>query len=115
MSELVASAPRGKQITAKKDNVLAVYRFIGKWVFLKVNNIQYASNLIKQIESKGGKIYHNRGWIKCDLFGEHTEAKLGGLTLDLTKTSEETIQESLFNFFYGTLEKVSFELEVSNL
>ena len=106
---------KNKQLVAIKDTTKVVYRFIGKLVYLKGSHNAYFQQLADQIMSKGGSVVNNAGWLKCDLFGGHTEAKLGSIVLDLTKTSDEAVQETLVGFFKDTLELSGFECTITEI
>ena len=104
-----------KEIIAKNPKNTVVYRFVGKDVFLKCNNMQYAAQLIQQIKQKGGHVKEGRGWLKCDLFGEHAYANLGPVQIDLSKELDTEIEQKLCDFFSITLEKAKFKVEVKDI
>jgi len=104
-----------KEIKAVNDKTTAVYRFIGKNVFLKCNNMQYAAQLIAQIQSKGGSVKQGRNWLQCDLIGEHSVANLGTSIIDVDQDSDDTIENKFCEFFKATLEKAQFKVEVNEI
>ncbi len=98
------------ELTVSNDKVLAVYRFIGKEIYVKSNNPAYANSLIEQIRKKGGKIVIGMSWIKCDLIGDNQIAKLGNTEIDITIDNNDTIEQKFFDFFKMTLEKAGFKI-----
>lgn len=104
-----------KQITAKNPKTTAVYRFVGRKIYLKCNNIQYATQLMAQIKARGGFVKQGRNWIEADIFGDNTIAKIEGNEIDLEKTSEDEIQTMLVNFFLKMLEKAKFETKLEEV
>jgi len=104
-----------KEIIAKNPRTTVIYRFVGKEVFLKCSNMQYASQLINQIKQKGGHVKEGRGWLKCDLFGDHSFANLGPVQIDLSKEVDLEIEKKLCDFFSITLEKAKFKVEVKEI
>lgn len=104
-----------KQITAINAQTTAVYRFDGKDIYIKVNNLATAQTLIKQIIEKGGRIQQGRKWIRANIFGDNTYIKMGGLIMDLTILTHKEIEEKLFDFFKTFLESSGFKCEVSDI
>ena len=100
-----------KEIIAKNEKTHAVYRFIKRGIFLKCNNLQYASQLVQQIKDKGGKVTHRRNWMLCDIIGSHDAAILGPYKINVLEDSDEKIEETFYNFFLMTLQKAGFKCE----
>ena len=55
-----------KELKAKnaKTKVEIIYRFTGKDIFIKTASLQYAAQIIAQIQQKGGSVITRRGWTK---------------------------------------------------
>lgn len=105
----------GKQITASNAQTTAVYRILGRTVYLKVNSAQYANQLIEQIRQKGGSVVNNAGWLKIDMFGEHDEAKLGQTIINLKEANDASIQDILTDFFDNTLKASGMKTEIKDI
>lgn len=108
-----------KQITAQKmtagGNLLIVYRFLGRKIYIKFNNLKYAAGFLAQIQAKGGRVAQGRNWLEVDMFGSHKTAKLGEENLDLENDSEDKIEEVLVKFFYEKLKLQQFEIKMEEL
>lgn len=105
----------GKQIKAVNSRTTAIYRFIGRDIYIKSNDPTYSSNLIAQVESKGGKVVAAGDWWKCDIFGDNVDIKLGRHHLNLKEDSDDEVQEALVDLFSDTLKKSGFMVEVTDL
>ena len=103
------------EIRAKNPKTTAIYRFVGRDIFLKCNNMQYAAQLIAQIQSKGGKVKQGRGWMQCDIYGDNQTAKLGEWNVDLEEDSPDEIEKKASSFFKFSLEKANFKVEVKEI
>lgn len=105
----------GKQITAKNAQVIAVYRIIGKDIYLKANNMMYAEQMIVQIQQKGGRVERGKGWLKIDIFGNNKLVKLGQVTIDLEIATNEFVEDVLSSFYFNTLKAQGFEVTMETL
>lgn len=103
-----------KQITAKNKEVTAIYRFVGSTIYLKCNSMQYAAQIINQLEQKGMKITRGRNWIKCE-FPKDKGIILQGKEIDLDTTPQEEIETILINFFLMTLNKAGFQTKLEDI
>lgn len=104
----------GKQIIASNAQTTAVYRFIDKKIYLKVNDMTYASQIIAQLEAKGAKLRHSRGWIEADILGDKQNFIISGVEFDASKLSDKDLEEHFFNLFLGTLKNAKFDCKESN-
>ena len=83
-------------------------RFIGKTIYLKVNNSQYLDKMIKEMEAKGVRILKGRGWLQINLFGDNKMAKLGPYEFDFENDSAEIIERNLSSFYATQYRKGGF-------
>lgn len=104
-----------KQITATNDKTTAVYRFIGKLIYLKGNNSDYIEQLVSQLKSKGAEIRMLKGWAEVNIFGKNTYVKLGNITMDLSVMTPEEVQDILADFFKTTLDSSGMKCEVIDI
>ena len=99
------------QIIASKNNINPVYRFDGKIIYLKVNNMTYANQLIAQIQMKGGKVQRGRNWLKLDIIGSNEKIKLGNKILYINNMAEHEIEMDFVEFIHATLKTAGFEIK----
>lgn len=104
-----------KQIIARNPKTTAIYRFVGRRIYLKCNNMQYASQIMAQIRARGGIIRQGRNWLEADIFGENKIARIGENEIDLEKASDNEIEAILVNFFLKILEKAKFETKLEEV
>ena len=104
-----------KQLTATKQtpqNIKAVYRFIGKEIYIKVNSTQYAAQILDRYKKAGVPIVEKGGWMKIDLFYKgDMDYRMGGFSFDISKETPEEIESKMCSFFKGQLEMAMFEVE----
>ena len=94
---------------------MIIYRFLGRKIYIKFNNLKYAAGFLTQIQAKGGRVIQGRNWLAVDMFGNHKTAKLGEVTLDLEKDSENKIEEVLVKFFHDKLKTQEFKIKLEDL
>lgn len=101
-----------REIKAANAQTTAIYRFDRKDIYIKVSNLAMAQKLIQQVIEKGGKVEQGRSWMKVNIFGDNKLIKLGATIIDLELTSEQDVEERLFDFFQGFLKQAGFKVEV---
>jgi len=104
-----------KQLTAINPKSTVVYRFIGKTIFLKCVNLEYASQLIAQIIKKGGRVRKSRSWLMCDIFGENKKFIFSGIEYNLEEMELSEVEEVVCNFYNNTLTKQGFKCKVEEI
>ena len=60
------------------------------------------------MKQKGANISEGNGWYKIDLFPNKTFVKLGAVEFNLQETSDDDLEEILFNFYYDNYLKAKF-------
>jgi hypothetical protein len=102
-----------KQFIYKNDKVKGVIRIIGKLLYFKVNNLQYSSQVISQLESKGAKIRVSprSSWIEANIFGDNKIVKISGKEIDLDNITNEEIEDFLYKFYLIQYTKAGFKCE----
>jgi hypothetical protein len=106
---------KGTEITATNPKTTAIYRIFGKNIFIKFHDLKQAAPLLSRIKAMGGSYEIGKNWIKADLFGQHKTAKIGGVTLDLEKATDDAVEEALVSFWLDMLEKAKFKCEVKKI
>ena len=77
-------------------------RFIGKIMFIKgvQNSTEYVDKLITDFEKRGASIIKgNGGWIRIDIIRNNSLVKLGDTEIDVEESTQEEIEEVMYNFF----------------
>ena len=104
-----------KQLIATKQTpqyLKAVYRFIGKDIYIKVNSMQYAAQVLDKYKQAGVPITEKGGWMKIDLFYKgDMDYKMGGFSFDIAKETPEELENKMCLFFKGQLEMAMFEVK----
>ena len=102
-----------RQIAQNKE-IKGVLRVIGKIIYYKYNDSEYAKKVIDQLKQKGAKIEFskNNDWIRVDIFSDLEIIKLGDKEINLTESSNEQIEEFIFNFYLNQYKKLGFMVEV---
>jgi len=106
-----------KEITFTQNSQLGmikgVLRIIGKILFFKFNNNQYAERIIEQMKQRGAIIDFgkNKEWIRVDIFRDLELIKLGDKELDLKESSEEEIERFIADFYIEQYKKANFIVE----
>lgn len=100
---------------APAGEIKGILRIIGKIIYIKVNNWQYASQLIANLEAKGAKIDKSSrfGWIKIDMFKDNTLVKLGEEEFDVTEKLDEEIEQILADFYVQQYVKAGFNVNLN--
>ncbi|HDK42517.1 MAG TPA: hypothetical protein ENG87_04000 [Candidatus Pacearchaeota archaeon] len=88
-----------------------ILRIIGKDLFFKYNNNQYAEQAMKQMENKGAIIIRKREWIKVNLFNNQENVIMGGKEFNVNETLIEDIEMILFNFYMEQFKKAGCEVK----
>ncbi|RKX63961.1 MAG: hypothetical protein DRP42_07105 [Tenericutes bacterium] len=86
-------------------------RLVGKLIFIKgaQNSTKYVDKLIEDFERKGAVIVKgNGGWVRIDIIKDHAVVKLGDVELDVEESSDEVIEEVLFDFFFQKYTEAKF-------
>lgn len=90
--------------------VKGVLRLIGKIMYFKFNQNQYSEQIINQLKQKGALIEYSKdkSWIRVDIFKDAELIKLGDNNLDLKESTEEQIEEFIYNFYFNEYKKAGF-------
>lgn len=90
-----------------------VLRVIGRKLYYKFNNSQYAEQVISQLQSKGALIQKGRGWIMVDMFAKIPQdfVKLGDVEFKLSETTPEELEGILAKFYIIQYTKAGFTYE----
>ena len=67
-----------------------------------------SNQMIEQMKTKGAKIIRGNGWYRINLFPNQTLVKLGNVEFNVQETSDEKLEEILFNFYYDNYLKAKF-------
>ena len=111
----VGTPPGNKEIIARNPQTTAVYRFIGRIVYMKMNNLEYAQPLIDKIVQKGGKVETNKGWIRADIIGDNKIVRFGQYEINVDTQSETEIQNMFVEFFTAILKQSGFICEIKDI
>ena len=97
----------------KKDgNTTTVkMRFVGRYIYLKSNNSNYAQQIIGQMRDKGALIESGKSsWIRIDIFGDKKIVKLAGIEYDMGVVEDGTLEEGLQSFYTHQYLKAGFKV-----
>lgn len=86
-------------------------RFIGKYIFMKgvQGCTEYVERLIADFEKRGAIILRgNGGWLKIDIIRNNDFIKLGDIEFDPTESTNEEIEQHLFDFFSTKYREAKF-------
>lgn len=89
-------------------------RFIGKYIFMKgvQNSTEYVNRLIDDFEKKGAKILRGKGgWLRIDIIRNNDFIKLGDIEFDPTESTNEEIEQHLFDFFFKKYKEAKFMVQ----
>ena len=101
-----------KQINFKQNQVKGILRIIGKDLFFKFNDSQYAQNMIFQMQQNGAIINISRTWVRVNIFGDNEYIKLGENEFNVKETSIEEIEQILCDFYAQKYKEAKFEVEI---
>ena len=108
-----------KQITATKaiPPVTVIYRFDGRFIYLKCGNMQYASQIIANIKARGGIILQGTktNFMQINIFGNNDFIKIGNNEINVNESKSEEIETILINFFLMNLKKAGFETKLEDI
>ena len=96
---------------SQMGDLKGVLRIIGKLLYFKFNNNQYAQQVVAQLQAKGAIINLGKGWIRVDMFRDLEEVRLGEKEFNTKKTSDEEIEELLHDFYINHFKKSGFKIE----
>ena len=103
-----------KQGTPMGD-VNVFMRIIGRIIYFKFNQSQYAQQVIQQMRNKGAIINVGRHgeWVRCNIFSnpELTLVKLGNREINLEEDTDEIVENKLAVFYTGMYSKSGFSLD----
>lgn len=103
------------ELKAVQSNIVLLYRFIDKDIFIKANNPTAAAQVVANLKAKGAEIEMGKGWMRCNLFGKATYFKLGEEYIDLSIDRDSEIEAKLVNFFEEKLKQAKFSVERKEL
>lgn len=87
------------QLTATNDRTTAVYRFIGKLIYLKSTDQSQAATLISRLRAMGANIRESRNWVEIDMIKDKEVIKLGPNEIDISEMDDKQIEAEMANFF----------------
>ena len=96
-------------------DVKVIIRIIGKIIFYKFNDHQYAQQVIQQLRNKGAIINVGRHgqWVRYNMFTsqDNNLYTVGKIEIDLEKDTEEIIENKLAILCTEMYSKSGFSLE----
>lgn len=107
---------RYSQEGTQLGNVNGILRIGGRNLFFKANNNQYGDQVIAQLESRGAEIEKSiKGWVRVDMFRNQSLVRIGEKEFDVNETSDQEIEEILFNFYLIQFTKAGFKCSGKNI
>ena len=86
-------------------------RFIDKLIFMKgaQNSTKYVTKLIEDFERKGANILKgNGGWMRIDIIKSAEIVKLGEVEMNIKDSTNEQIEQVLYDFFSKKYREAKF-------
>jgi len=99
-----------KQQNPQLGEVRVVMRLIGKFIYFKFNQSQYAETIMQQMSARGAIIVQAKDWIKVNIFEGREDVKLGEVEFNLNTTPEPEIEKILSEFYVVQYLKAGFTL-----
>lgn len=99
-----------KQINPQMGEIKIIMRIIGKFIYFKYNQSEYAENIMKQMSERGAIIIKARDWIKVDMFHGKEDIKIGEKEFNVITTNEKEIEKILSEFYVSQYLKAGFTL-----
>ena len=97
------------QQTAQYGLVLITLRFHNREMFMKFSkNNPTVNRMIEQMKMRGASIIQGNGWYRINLFPNQTLVKLGAVEFNVQETSDEDLEDILFNFYYDNYLRAKF-------
>lgn len=90
-------------------------RIINHLLFIKVNSLQYAQQLIKKFRDAGCSVDMGKGWIQINLFYTHNPIRLGNEELNYKEEKPGIIENKLYNFYMIQYAKSGMKVEGNEL
>jgi len=95
-----------------QGTISVVMRFIGKLIYFRFNNNQYAQQVINTLREKGAFIKTGRMWVLVNMFTASSDVfTIQGKTINITESSPEQIEDFLADFYAMQYTKAGFKLE----
>lgn len=91
--------------------VKVIMRIIGKIIYFKFNQSDYAEHIMKQMSERGAIILKARDWIRVNIFSNNEEIKIGNYEFNVNTTPEPEIERMLSEFYVAQYLKAGFTLE----
>lgn len=93
-------------------NLIIHIRFSGKYLFMKFSeNNPQKNQMINQLRTKGAEIIERNNWARINMFKEKDLVKLGDKEFDVTKITQEEIENILFDFYKYKYTQAHFQVE----
>lgn len=109
------------QFHPQAGNIIIDIRILGKELFMRFSeNNPHKEQLVSQLIARGADVSETDNWIRINMFTEQATKgnpliKMGEIEFNIQETSNEQVEEILFNFYTIQYQKAKFKVtEVIN-
>lgn len=105
-----------KQITANHptQNLKSIYRFQGKKVYIKYENLNAGSDLINRMTSMGWTFKVGKNWIESTVPLDR-DVIINGIQYDFNVLPEIDVENHLINFFHTILKQAGYSVFIQEI